>query len=104
MHLTLACYHGHHYIEYGEFTNNLCSQKLDLSSFRKYSREDKLMEQESKCCKILGGVGWVGAKSPIKWKSESLGSLSIPSPESSWECIYTTAFVRVPEPRENNMS
>ena len=46
------------------------------------------MEQESKCCKILGGVGWVGAKSPIKWKSESLGSLSIPSPESSWECIY----------------
>ena len=28
-----------------------------------------------------GGVGWVGAKSPIKWKSESLGSLSIPSPE-----------------------
>ena len=75
-----------------------------MSSFRKYSREDKLMEQESKCCKILGGVGWVGAKSPIKWKSESLGSLSIPSPESSWECIYTTAFVRVPEPRENNMS
>ena len=29
----------------GEFTNNLCSQKLGLSSFRKYSREDnKSME------------------------------------------------------------
>ena len=57
------------------------------------------MEQESKCCKILGGVGWVGAKS-----SRESGRVNLWVHLVSPPATATTAFVRVPEPRENNMS